>query len=115
VTRWGRVLTGGLFVLQAGGGSVVSQAVDQINAATRRPVPSVGPHEVVRSPTIWVPDRWIPVPGTGGTALIPGHRELQLSEREFRVPPLTVVSPVDGAIQVLPAATRPPAETRHTP
>lgn len=114
MTRGGRILAGGLLLLQAGGGSGVSRAVDQINAASRQLVPSVGPREVLRHEVIWAPDRWIPTP-SGGTALVPGHRELRVSEREFRVPPLTIVSPVDGTVHVLPAATRPPAEERHGP
>ena len=109
------LLAGGLLMLQAGGGTGVSRAVDQINATSRAPVPTVGPHEVVRPETIWVPDRWIPSPGTGGAALVPGHWERRVSDRESYTPPLTAVNPADGSLLIFPAGVRPPAEARREP
>ncbi len=113
--RGSALIAGGLLMLQAGSGTGVSRAVDSINAASRQPIPTVGPREVTRPDTLWVPDRWIPAPGTGGAALVPGHWERRISDRESYVPPLTTVNPADGSLQVFPAGVRPPAEERREP
>lgn len=113
--RTATLLAGGLLMLQAGGGTGVSRAVDQINATSRAPVSTVGPREVARPETLWVPDRWIPAPGTGGAALVPGHWEQRISDRESFTPPLTAVNPADGSLRVFPAGVRPPAEERREP
>ncbi len=113
--RGATLLAGGLLMLQAGGGTGVSRAVDQINATSRQAVPTVGPQDVPRPQTIWVPDRWIPAPGTGGAALVPGHWEQRISDRESFTPPLTAVNPADGSLRVFPAGVRPPAEERREP
>ena len=110
-----QLIAGGLLMLQAGGAGGVSRAVDQINAASRQAVPTVGPREVVRPTAIWVPDRWIPAPGTGGAALVPGHWERRVSDRESYTPPLTAVNPADGSLLIFPAGVRPPAEARREP
>ena len=112
--RGATLLAGGLLMLQAGGGTGVSRAVDQINAVSRAPVPTVGPREVARPETIWVPDRWIPTPA-GGAALVPGHWERRVSDRESYTPPLTGVNPADGSRLIFPAGVRPPAEERREP
>ena len=113
--RAAALIVGGLLWLQAGGGTGTSRAVDQINAMSRAPVPAVGPREVARPDMAWVPDRWIPAPGTGGAALVPGHWERRISDREFYAPPLTGVNPADGSRTVYPAGPRPPAEERREP
>jgi len=110
-----QLIAGGLLMLQAGGGTGVSRAVDQMNATSRLTVPTVGPRDVARPETIWVPDRWIPTPGTGGAALVPGHWERRVSDRESYTPPLTAVNPADGSLLIFPAGVRPPAEARREP
>jgi hypothetical protein len=111
----GALIAGGLLMLHAGSGSGTSRAVDQINAMSRAPIPTVGPRKVVRPDSVWVPDRWIPAPATGGAALVPGHWERRLSEHESYVPPLTAVNPADGSQTVYPAGVRPRAEERREP
>ena len=113
--RGATLLAGGLLMLQVGGGTGVTRAVDQINGTSRAAVPTVGPREVVRPDTVWVPDRWIPAPGTGGAALVPGHWERRVSDRESYTPPLTGVNPADGSLLIFPAGVRPPAEERREP
>ena len=113
--RTAQLIAGGLLMLQAGGSTGVSRAVDQINATSRQAVPTVGPRQIVRPETVWVPDRWIPAPGTGGAALVPGHWERRISDRESYAPPLTGVNPADGSLLVFPAGVRPPAEERREP
>ncbi len=110
----GVLLLGGLLLLQAGGGTVTSRALEQINAASLRPVPTAGRPPIARPDSVWVPDRWIPVP-TGGVALVPGHVERRISEHEFYVPPLTSFNPADGSRTVYPADVRPPAAERREP
>lgn len=113
--RGASLLAGGLLLLQAGAGTGLGRAVDQINASSHQPAPTVGPRTVVRPDTVWVRDRWLPAPGGGGTVLVPGHRERRISERRFWVPPLVTVDPFDGTIGVFPAAVKPPAAERQEP
>jgi hypothetical protein len=112
--RAAALLAGGLLALQAGGASVTSRAVDQVNAMSRAPVPTVAPREIASPDTVWVPDRFVPL-AAGGQALVPGHRERWISAREVGTPPLTAVNPADGSLTVYPAAVRLPAEQRREP
>ncbi len=112
--RAGALLTGALLVLQVGGPTVTSRAVEKMNAMSRAPVPTVVPVRPARSDAVWVPDRFIPVPA-GGQALVPGHWERRLSEHEVYAPPLTAINPADGSRTVYPAGVRPPAEERRDP
>lgn len=109
------LLAGGLLMLQAGGGATTSQIVDRINAASTRSVPAVGPPEVARPDMVWVPDRYVPIPAQPASALVPGHWERRVSDREFYAPPQAIVNPSDGSVRVFPAGLRPPPEERHGP
>ena len=115
MNRGSALIAGGLLMLQAGSGTGASRAVEQINAASRAPVPTVAPREATRPDMLWVPDRYIPTEGTGGAALVPGHWERRVSDRESYAPPLTAVNPTDGSRTVYPAGVRPPAEERREP
>jgi hypothetical protein len=108
------LLAGGLLALHAGGASVTSRAVDQINAMSRAPIPTVAPRASAPPDTVWVPDRFVPL-AAGGQALVPGHRERRISEREVATPPLIAVNPADGRLTVYPAVVRPPAGQRREP
>src|ERR1700741_2482443 len=74
-----------------------SQAVNQINQMSTRPLPSADARPVVRDDMVWVPDRTIRVPGQG-EALVPGHWEQLTREGQQRVPPITAVDPNTGAV-----------------
>jgi len=113
--RAGALIGGGLLFLQAGGGTGLGHAVDQINGASTAPVPTVARRPVVRPDSVWVPDRYIPVPHGGSLALVPGHWERRLSDHEVYVPPLSVINPADGRARTFPAGVRPPAEERSGP
>jgi hypothetical protein len=89
--------------------------VDQINAASTAPVPTVAPRPVGPPDRVWVPDRYVPVPGGGSVALVPGHWERRLSDREFSVPPLSTLDPADGRVRTYPGGVRPPAAERAGP
>ena len=113
--RTGALIAGGLLFLQAGGGTGLGRAVDQITGASTAPVPTVAPRPVVRPDSVWVPDRYLPTPHTGGTVLVPGHWERRVSDHESYVPPLTTINPADGRLQTFPAGVRPRAEERTAP
>jgi hypothetical protein len=96
------------------GPTTTSQAVNQMNATSMRPLPSYAPREVVRERNVWVPARSVPLPGQG-TVSVPGHFERRLDNGDVYVPPLTVRNPATGATTTLPAGTRPPSDDRLSP
>ncbi len=111
--RAGALLAGGLLFLQTGGGTGLRHGVDQIDRASRTPVPTVARPPAARPDTVWVPDRHFPAT-TGGTVLVPGHWERRVSDHESYVPPLAVINP-DGSVRTSPAGVRPRAEERAVP
>jgi hypothetical protein len=106
-------LLGGAMAVPLGPTST-SQAVNQMNSMSTRPLPSVAPRPVVREPMVWVPDRQVRLPGEG-TVVVPGHWERRLDGHDLHVPPLTVRNPDTGATTTLPAGTRPPVDERLGP
>jgi hypothetical protein len=96
------------------GPTTTSQAVNQMNATSMRPLPSYAPREVVRERNVWVPARSVPLPGQG-TISVPGHFERRLDNGDVYVPPLTVRNPATGVTTTLPAGTRPPSDHRLAP
>jgi hypothetical protein len=96
------------------GPTTTSQAVNQMNATSTRPLPSYAPREVVRERNVWVPARSVPLPGQG-TVSVPGHFERRLDNGDVYVPPLTIRNPETGAITTLPAGARPPSDDRLAP
>jgi len=106
-------LLGGAMMVPLGP-TTTSQAVNQMNATSMRPLPSVAPAAAARETMIWVPTRILPLPGQG-TVVAPGHWERRLGAHEVYVPPLTVRNPETGATTVLPAGVRPPTEERLGP
>jgi hypothetical protein len=113
--RAGALLAGGLLFLQAGGGTGLGHAVDQINRSSTAPVRTVAPRAAARPDRVWVPDRYVAAPHTGRIVLVPGHWERPVSDHESYVPPLTVIDPADGRSRTLPAGVRPRAEERAAP
>ena len=111
--RAGALLAGGLLLLQGGGGTGFGAAIDQINRASRAPVPTVTRPPAARPDRVWVPDRYLPA-RAGGTVLVPGHWERPVSDHESYVPPLTTIDR-DGRTQSYPAGVRRRAEERSGP
>ena len=115
-----RLLRGAIGCLLGGamavplGPTTTSQAVNQMNATSTRPLPSYAPREVVRERNVWVPARSVPLPGRG-TVSVPGHFERRLDNGDVYVPPLTVRDPGTGVTTTLPAGTRPPSDDRLAP
>lgn len=90
--------------------------IGQAEGLARRPLPPVGPPAVAGPGQVWVPDRYIPVPGEPGVVHVPGHWERPLNPRENYVPPLVVCNPTTGECVSTPAGTRPaPPERRESP
>jgi hypothetical protein len=106
-------LLGGAMAVQLGP-TTTSQAVNQMNATSTRPLPSYVPREVVRERNVWVPARTVPLPGQGRVS-VPGHFERRLDNGDVYVPPLTIRDPATGATTTLPAGTRPPSDDRLAP
>ncbi len=109
----GHVLAGALLLLaQLGGGSSIGSAVDEIERSVTRPVPQAPAAPVERSPDAWVPDRYLPDPVGGGTALVPGHWERRLPGGGYYAPPSTVCNSISGECATAPAGVRPPPDMR---
>ena len=106
-------LLGGAMMVPLGP-ATTSQAVNQMNATSMRPLPSVAVPPSVGETMIWVPTRVVPLPGQG-TVVAPGHWERRLDAHKVYVPPLAVRNLETGATTVLPAGIRPPTEERVGP
>jgi len=95
------------------GPTTTSQAVNQMNATSMRPLPPAAPRPVVRDSMMWVPARVVPVPGEPAGAVVPGHWERRLPDTgAVFVPPLTIFRPSTGTYESVPAGIRPPPEQR---
>jgi hypothetical protein len=97
-----------------GSTSPSGKALDRLRQDVTRPGPSVPPPRTPGSDMIWVPDRYVPVPGVRGDVFVPGHWERRISEHEVHVPPLTGRTQDGGAIQWPAGPQRPPHE-RQSP
>lgn len=97
-----------------GRSNVAADAASGINATSTRGTPWSPGQRVVRPDTMWVPDRYVSVPGAPEGVLVPGHWERRISEREVYAPPLVIVHPRGGS-ELIPAGVRPPAEERNSP
>jgi hypothetical protein len=89
-------------------------ALDSLNRSINRPVPTVPPPTGQSPADVWVPDRFVPVPGQAGSALVPGHWERRLGPHEHYVPPLVIIGP-DGRKTTIPAGVARPPEERQSP
>jgi hypothetical protein len=113
-------LAGALLLAQAtatpriGPSTPSNRALDQLTNSVTRPLPTLPPPTGQHPADVWVPDRIVPVPGQPGGALVPGHWERRISDREHYVPPLVIRMP-DGSTTTLPAGVMPPPEQRQRP
>ena len=98
------------------GGTTPGGAIfDRLNQSTTRPVPQTPAPHVAPPNSIWVPDRFVQVPGVDGQVLVPGHWERRLSEHEVYTPPLTGRTPQGDTTIQFPAGSRPPVNERQYP
>lgn len=102
----GCLLAGALVAFQAAPGAV-DRAIDGINDMSSRPLPPVGPNPgAAPARSVWVPDRYVRLPGEPTPVLVPGHWQHRLPGGHLSVPPVTVERPSDGSYQTLPGSTR---------
>jgi len=125
--RWRTSFFGAVLILSVGalqalgqmksppGGTTPGGAIfDHLRDSTTRPVPQTPPPTVRPPDMMWVPDRYVQIPGAESPVLVPGHWERRLSDHEVFTPPLTGRTP-QGDIINFPAGTRPPVEERQAP
>ena len=97
------------------GGTTPSGAIfDRLRNDLTRPVPQVAPPPVPRSTMMWVPDRYLSVPGVSDNVLVPGHWEQRLSDHQVYTPPL-VGRTLGGGVLNFPAGTQRPFPERQAP
>jgi len=96
-----------------GGTTPSADTIDRLRDASTHLVPAVPPPPASPRP-LWVPDRYVRVPGVSADVLVPGHWEQPLSNHEVYVPPLTGRTR-EGGIVNFPAQSRPPAGERQGP
>ena len=100
----------------APGGTTPGGAIfDRLNQSSTRPVPTTPPPSVRPPSDLWVPDRFVQVPGADAQVLVPGHWERRLSDHEVYTPPLTGRTPQGDTTINFPAGTRPPVNERQFP
>jgi hypothetical protein len=92
----------------------MSRTIERLDQSSMRPVPTVPPSTVPRSEDVWVPDRFVRVPGVVGDVHVPGHWERTLPDGEVFVPPLGGVTTHGQSIQI-PAGRYPPVDGRLAP
>ena len=97
-----------------GRSNIAADAVAGINAMSARPTPSSPGQTVVRPDLLWVPDRYVSVPGAPEGVRVPAHWEGRVSDREVYVPPLVIVHP-RGAPELVHGGFRRPADERNSP
>jgi hypothetical protein len=108
------LLAGGLAAMPSLGGTTASQAVNQITGSATQGLAIPPPPSATRPNQLWVPDRWLPVPGQTTPALVPGHWEQRIDERRSYAPPIIVVDPSTGATRVSPAEIKEQPPTERT-
>lgn len=111
------VLAGGLLAVQPGGawafrpsaGSPLSpRPLDQLERSVTRPVPVVPRRDVVPPDRVWVPDRFVFVPGVRGELHVPAHWERRLPSGELYAPPLFACRPGVSECRTIPPGPHAP-------
>lgn len=93
----------------------MSRLLDQVRARTKEPVTAMPRPVTPRSDTVWVADRFVPIPGVPGVVRIPAHWERRISGSESYVPPLVIIDPTEANAHVIPGGVRPSADLRSAP
>jgi hypothetical protein len=103
-----RVLVGcllaGAMTVQLGP-TTTGRAVDQMNRSSMRGVPVPPTPVAPRADMLWVPDRYVPIPGHPTGVHVPGHWVQVTPEGRVIVPPLTGTVPGTGAVETVPRQT----------
>jgi hypothetical protein len=88
--------------------------IDRLNSSSMRPLPPLAPPPAARPESVWVPDRYLSLPGVPGPVHVPAHWEHPVSPHEVYAPPLVGRTP-DGSPVYFPAGVRPKADARQAP
>jgi hypothetical protein len=82
------ILFAGAMAIQFGP-TTTQQAVDQMNASSMRGVPTPPPaaRPAPRPDSVWVPDRWLSVPGAPASVFEQGHWAIYTPEGGRIAPP----------------------------
>lgn len=108
-----------LVALQIGGGvggrTPSSAAIESIVRSVTRPLSAPATPDVVRPDMVYVPNRYVDVPGEPGPLLVPGHWERRIREREYYAPPLPACYGPTGGCLSVPAGVRLPPDSRLDP
>lgn len=87
------------------GPTTTGRAVDQMNSSSMRGVPAPPAPRPPRGDMLWVPDRYVAIPGHPGGVFVPGHWVPVAPDGRAVAPPLTGTVPGTGAIETLPRQT----------
>jgi hypothetical protein len=99
--RFAGCLLAGAMMVQLGP-TTTGRAVDQMNRSSMRGVP-VPPAPVAPRPgSVWVPDRYVRIPGHPDGVHVPGHWVLITPDGRVLAPPLTGTVPGTGAVEIVP-------------
>src|SRR5687768_1890378 len=94
-------LLAGAMLVQLGP-TTTGRAADQIKSSSMRGVP-VPPAPTVRRPDrVWVPDRYVAIPGHPTGVHVPGHWVQTTPHGNVIVPPRTGTVPGTGEVKTIP-------------
>jgi len=108
------LVAGALLLAQAGASNPASSAVERIIRESIRPLPQAPAPQVKEPESVWVPDRWVPTPGSARGVFVPGHWERRLPDGQHYVPPLPTTGP-QGEPGLVPGGVRPAPDRREGP
>jgi hypothetical protein len=84
------------------GPTTTGRAVEQMNRSSTRGVPAPPVSPAPRGDMVWVPDRYVPIPGHPSGVHVPGHWVPVTPDGRVIVPPRTGTIPGTGAITTIP-------------
>ena len=84
------------------GPTTTGRATDQIKSSSMRGVAAPPAPSVSRQDRVWVPDRYVPIPGHPDGVHVPGHWVQKTPDGHVIVPPRTGTVPGTGAVKTIP-------------
>jgi hypothetical protein len=84
------------------GPTTTERAVEQMNRSSMRGVPVPRAPSAPRPDMVWVPDRYVRVPGQPDAVHVPGHWVQVTPEGNVIVPPLTGTASGTGRVETVP-------------
>ncbi len=90
----------------------LSPAIQRSEQMSKRPLPILPAPRLTLPDQVWVPDRYVGVPGEPSFVHVPGHWERNISPTERYAPPLVGCNPATSSCVQIPGGVRPPPELR---